>query len=388
MFHSWAQAAIVTCLFGFFKELKPSASFMTPYLNSTYKQINIKDINDRIYPVRTYAELIFLVVVFLSTDLLRYKSFIVLESLARLTAAIFLCFENGIPMMQVMQAAVGIGDASEIVYYSYIYTVVNEVDFQKVTVYTRAAVLFGRGMADVLGQSLISTKTTSYLVLNYISLGSISCAVIISLTLPNPKKNIFVSKSPSYVDQVVENSNDGTVESITPNHQPIDDGSVEPSSRLSCCRLWKFKTSKIYQEFKKSFQHKELLIWSVWWALSECGSSHVENYVMNLWAVIGSDKEVYNGAVFAIGTLTGGLMIVLFQFFKTVRWKNTAEVLISTVSIFMAALLFVMARTTVIWVAYLCHILFRTLHVLILTISRYFELDYFVGLFFFFYVEF
>ncbi|XP_065661127.1 thiamine transporter 1 isoform X3 [Hydra vulgaris] len=367
----WAKAAILTCLFGFFKELKPIAPFLTPFLNSTYKRIDIKDINDRIYPMRTYSDLSFLIVVFLFADLLRYKIFIVLESLARLTAAILLCFENGIFMMQVMQAADGIGDANEIVYYSYIYTVVDDIYFQKVTSYTRAAVLFGRGAGCILGQTLLSTKATNFLVLGYISLSSVSFAVIISLTLPNPLKNIFVRKLPNHSESFVscqetEKQNDPS--NIEPNQQDNFNNKKDFSYVYNVCKL---KMSTMFQEFIKSFQNKELCIWSIWWALSECGSSHVENYIMNLWAVISSDKEVYNGAVLATGTLLGGLVIILFQFLQNAQLKYLGEVLISGVSILMAAFLFIMANTTVIWVAYICHILFRTFHVLILTISSF-----------------
>ncbi|XP_012556538.2 thiamine transporter 1 isoform X1 [Hydra vulgaris] len=373
----WVKAAILTCLYGFFKELKPSAPFLTPFLNSTYKHIDIKDINDRIYPMRTYSDLTFLVVVFLSADLLRYKFFIVLESLARLTAVALLCFENGVFMMQIMQAADGIGDANEIVYYSYIYTVVDEIYFQKVTSYTRAAVLFGRGAACILGQTLLSTKATNLLVLGYISISSVSLAVIISLTLPNPLKNIFVKKLPNHSESFVscqETEKLNEVSNIEPNQQKVVDNKKESGQLSNCffvydvCRL---KMSTMFQEFIKSFQNKELCIWSIWWALSECGSSHVENYVMNLWAVISSDKEIYNGAVLATGTILGGLVIILFQFLKNAQLKYLGEVLISVVSIIMAAFLFVMANTTVIWVAYICHIFFRTLHVLILTISSF-----------------
>ena len=52
-------------------------------------------------------------------------------------------------------------------------------------------------------------------------------------------------------------------------------------------------------------------MWSLWWAFAVCGGYQVENYVMNLWATIlgpNHDKtHVYNGAVFATGTVLSGM---------------------------------------------------------------------------------
>ena len=74
----------ILCTYGFLKEMKPSEPFLTPYLNSSFKHIDQKALSDEVYPIATYANFVFLFLVFLATDVLRYKPLIVLESLAYL----------------------------------------------------------------------------------------------------------------------------------------------------------------------------------------------------------------------------------------------------------------------------------------------------------------
>lgn len=60
--------------------------------------------------------------------------------------------------------------ATEVAYYTYIYAKVDKEHYLKTTSHTRAAILAGRFVAGVLGQTLVNTKTMNYLQLNYITL--------------------------------------------------------------------------------------------------------------------------------------------------------------------------------------------------------------------------
>jgi len=61
--HSWILATIVLCLYGFFKEFKPSEPFLTPYLTSDFKNFTKNEVlhicgmevNDR-YPLATLSK--------------------------------------------------------------------------------------------------------------------------------------------------------------------------------------------------------------------------------------------------------------------------------------------------------------------------------------------
>lgn len=371
---SWLVPTSTLCLYGFFKDMKPSESFLTPFLNSSYKHLDEKDISDKIYPYSTYAYLVFLVLMFLLTDFLRYKPLIVIESLAYLCTRILLIWGNGIPMMQLMQVTYGLASAAEIAYYSYIYAVVDESRYRQVSSYTRVATLLGKGLSDVIGQILISTGATNYLVLNYISFGSVSVAVIVAFFLPKVGGNVFSLSGDTY--QVFENESSSSA-NVSENDQVANrdqlDGLDSSIPKSSCSVLWKLTLKRMFTAFKTSYSNKYLLMWSIWWAFAMCGGLQVEDYVMNLWShITGShSKKVYNGGVFACGTLFSALLVFLFSLIK-VQWNGVvSEVLIGLISLLDTALLLIMAYTENVWIAYVNYVIFRASYAFVLTVASY-----------------
>lgn len=350
---SWIIPTATLCLFGFLKEMKPSEPFLTPYLNSTFKHIDQKALSNEVYPISTYANFIFLFLVFLLTDFLRYKPLIIIESLSYLATRAILAWGDGIPLMQLMQITYGLASATEIAYYAYIYAMVGVDRYQQVTSYTRAATLFGRGISGVIGQILYSTGTANLLELNYISFASVAVAVVVSLFLPSVNKRVFMQDSATD-DVTNQNGN-----AINP----------PPASFL---QSWKLTFGNMYTSFKESYSIKLLLMWSVWWAFAMCGGLQVENYAMNLWSAIlgpGSKHHVYNGAIFASGTILSGIAVWLFSFIK-LKWNVIGEILIGVTSVVEAILLYIMAYTHNIWVAYITYVLWRVSYAFIITVAR------------------
>lgn len=72
---------------------------------------------------------------------------------------------------QVVQVLYGTFMATEVAYYTYIYAKISRDRYQQVTGNTRAAILSGRFLASVVGQTLVSTGTMDLRQLNYITLG-------------------------------------------------------------------------------------------------------------------------------------------------------------------------------------------------------------------------
>ena len=67
------------CLYGFFKELRPSEPYLTDYLiGPQYKNLTQEDVYNKVYPVWPYAYFSLLIPVFLLTDFLKYKPVIIL----------------------------------------------------------------------------------------------------------------------------------------------------------------------------------------------------------------------------------------------------------------------------------------------------------------------
>lgn len=67
----WINISLILCLFGFYREIRPSEPFITEFLSGEWRNITSEQVNREVYPVGTYSYLGLLVVVFLVTDILR-----------------------------------------------------------------------------------------------------------------------------------------------------------------------------------------------------------------------------------------------------------------------------------------------------------------------------
>ena len=266
----WLYPTVVLLLFGFFKELKPSEAFLNPYLISPSplgKNFTQSVVNDHIYPFWTYSYLVAALFVFLFTDFMRYNPIILIESFSYLITRILLIWGKSLLAMQLMQVVYGVATATEVGYYSYIYSAVPPKYYVMVTGPIRAAVLLGRAVSSFAGQGLFSTDTLDYYGLNYFSLVGVCVATCISLTLPWYFSCPFAKNNdplPSIQDK------DG--QSITPQTMCLDEA--------------RDKTMTQVRQFVRFYFTPSLLKWSLWWAFAMCGMLQVGNYVQSLWSVI------------------------------------------------------------------------------------------------------
>lgn len=146
---------------------------------------------NEIYPVWTYSYLVLLFPVFLATDYLRYKPVVLLQGLSLIVSWFMLLYAQGLLAIQFLEFFYGIATATEIAYYSYIYSVVDLSKYQKVTSYSRTATLVGFTVGSVLGQILVSVAGWSLFSLNVISLTCVSVAFAVAWFLPMPQKSLF-----------------------------------------------------------------------------------------------------------------------------------------------------------------------------------------------------
>ena len=307
-------------------------------------------VNSNVYTYWPYSFLIAALITFLFTDLVRYKPVILVESAAYLITRVLLLWGTTIFDMQWMQVAYGVATATEIAYYSYIYAAVSVVHFKKVTSYVRAIRLFGQSMAGVLGQILISTKVVGYLELNYISFGSVLIACVISFLLPDVYNCSCCVCGPR----------------ITPHHVTVSN-----KSKWKRFKAWIGKNvTKRVRDFIKFYSTLSLLKWSIWWALATCGWLQVGNYVQSLWQEVGGSSHLLNGLVEALATLCSAGAAFLLSFLK-VNWPVWGEVTIAVLSLVDATVLILASSATKLWLAYLCHILYRTTYAFLITIARY-----------------
>ena len=309
--------------------------------SSVRKSVSICEI----YPYLTYSYLVAALFAFLLTDLLRYKPVILMGAFCYLANPILLIWGRTLFSVQSAQVVYGVAAASEIGYYSYIYPAVSSEHYKTVTSCLRAVRLLGQSLSSVVAQIVTSTGALSLLQLNYISLGSISVACVFAIVLPNP---CLFACEPTWCRGIL---------------------SIDSAHRLREKQNFFIKAGK---DLNKFYSNLYLLKWSIWWALATCGVLQVENYAQNLWKQIAEDSgqsHEFNGLVQALTTFFSALAALLLPLLR-VNWAVWGEFVIGLISLADSCLLLTASASQTVWIAYLCHILFRTTYSFLITIAR------------------
>ncbi|XP_040307665.1 thiamine transporter 1 isoform X1 [Herpailurus yagouaroundi] len=375
----WFLPTALLCAYGFFASLRPSEPFLTPYLLGPDKNLTEREVFNEIYPVWTYSYLVLLFPVFLATDYLRYKPVILLQGLSLIVTWFMLLYAQGLLAIQFLEFFYGIATATEIAYYSYIYSVVDLTMYQKVTSYCRSATLVGFTVGSVLGQILVSVAGWSLFSLNVISLTCVSVAFAVAWFLPMPQKSLFFHHIPSTCQRTngIKAQNGGFVTNTTAaNHLP---GWEDPESKMPLNteepeptpeRLLVLKV--LWDDFLMCYSSRPLLCWSVWWALSTCGYFQVVNYAQGLWETVmpSRDAAIYNGGVEAVSTLLGAVAVFVVGYIK-ISWSTWGEMMLSLFSLLIAAAVYIMDTVQNIWVCYTSYVVFRIIYMLLITIATF-----------------
>ncbi|KAH8319065.1 hypothetical protein KR067_006740 [Drosophila pandora] len=342
---NWLKISLLLCTFGFLRELRPSEPYVTEYLSGDFRNLTTEQVYQEVYPFGTYAVLAQLVIVFLITDLVRYKPVIVLSAVAGIVLFSLLIWSRTLRWLQVAQVFFGTFTAAEVAYYTYIYAKVDKKRYQIVTGHTRAAILSGKFLGGVLAQILVSTDSMDFRELHYISLTTQAISLGVSLLLPSVPRSLYFY--------------------ATDNKNPETGGEVEQPkfSLANAGRLLGY-------HFVSSYTNPVVLVWSLWWALATCGQIQVISYIQFLWKEVADDnKSVYNGGVEALATLLGAIGAILAGFLQSNNRRKTYMLGISICAAFLGGLLLIAARTQTVWVAYGNYVLFCALFFFSITVA-------------------
>ncbi|XP_068136628.1 thiamine transporter 2 isoform X2 [Hyperolius riggenbachi] len=327
-----------------------------------------------VFPVWTYSYLVILFPVFILTDYLRYKPVIILQGLSYIICWVLLLFARGVPAMQGLEFMYGMVTATEVAYFSYIYSVVDTEHYQKVTSYCRSITLVGFTVASVLGQLLVSLAGLSYFYLNAISLVSVSIAFLSSLWLPMPKKSMFFHRRATE-DPTGRTSEDpkATRENEDARSTELENTSIDPDAdnmdieKNFCKVLW-----LLCKDIKECYSSSQLIYWSLWWALATAGYNQVINYVQVLWEHVepAQNSTIYNGGVEAVSTFLGALSSLSVGYVK-VNWEMSGELALAIFSAVNAGALFLMDYSFNIWMCYAGYLVFKASYMLLITIATF-----------------
>ncbi|XP_041822064.1 thiamine transporter 1 [Chelmon rostratus] len=368
---------LLLCVYGFFSNLRPSEPFLTAYLMGPDKNLTETQVVNEIYPIWTYSYLVLLFPIFLATDYLCYKPVLVLQATSLVVTYVMLLKVQGLLAMQLLEFFFGLATASEVAYYSYIYSVVEPAHYQRVTGYCRSITLFGSAAGSLTGQLLLSVAKVQLLHLVIITLASASVAFVAPWLLPMPKRSLFFH-SPGVAKERPQSNSTALLEKTEDSESKVplktqDASLISRSAEAGSHRSGLVDVLRmLFSDFLQCYRCRPLLAWSVWWALATCGYFQVINYAQALWENVrpSHDYEIYNGYVETLSTLLGALAALLVGYLP-VCWSLWGELALCILSLLMAVCVFVMDTLRNIWLCYSSYVLFRATYMLLITVATY-----------------
>ncbi|XP_077440755.1 thiamine transporter 1 [Vanacampus margaritifer] len=363
------------CAYGLFSNLRPSEPFLTAYLMGPDKNLTEAQVVSEIYPIWTYSYLALLFPIFLATDYLCYKPVLVLQAISFVVTYAMLAKAQGLRAMQLLEFFFGLATASEVAYFSYIYSVVEPAHYRRVTAYCRSVTLFGSAAGSLSGQLLLTVAEVRLVHLVWATLASAAVAFFPPWFLPMPKRSLFFHKKPEGAPERQCDYSSALIDKVD-NKVPLDNqdvATVSPSSEEtngSCGFPEVLKM--LLADFLHCYRRGPLLAWSLWWALATCGYFQVLNYAQALWEKIrpSSEYDIYNGYVETLSTLLGALAALLAGHLP-VRWTVWGELVLWALSLLMAACVLVMVTLGSIWLCYGSYVLFKATYMLLITVATY-----------------
>ncbi|KAL1489991.1 hypothetical protein ABEB36_013908 [Hypothenemus hampei] len=339
MLSSWLIISLQLCVFGFLKEIRPSEPFIYEFLIGEWRNVTQDEVNQQVYPAGIYSYMSLLIVVFLVTDLTRYKPLIIFLGISGIIVWSMLLWTKTLRDLLILEVFYGAFMACEVAYYTYIYAKVDKQYYQQVTSHTRAAILAGRAISGILGQLLISFDVMDYRQLNYITLGAVIAATLWSFLLPPIKKSIYF-------------------------HQ-------EDSALLNNRSKAGHAFQMMWGHFKHAYSNKYTLKWSIWFSVTTCGFVQVQTYMQPLWNAItspGEERDIYNGAIESVLTIIGFLGALFAGVLTKVNWRNRGELLLSACSLIQGGLMIISSQTHYLWVSYASYVVFGAIFHFVITI--------------------
>ncbi|KAM9358426.1 thiamine transporter 2-like [Symphorus nematophorus] len=357
----WVGPTVVLCIYGFFSMMRPVEPFMTEFLTGTYKNLTIEQVNRQVYPVWTYSTLVLLIPVLLVTDFLRYKPVIVLQGLTYVTSFGLVIFGSGVRSAQLAFFCYSIAMAADVAYFSYIYCMVQPRYYQRVTSYVRGAVLLGYAVGALLGQLLVSLGGVSMYILAFLTLVSVSIAMITSFFLPMPKTSLFLKGTYSAQQ---ENSRENA------HNSESQDLHIWVKSVAAAKHVGRM-LRKLVIDCKNCYSSAAVLFFCIWAATGRCGFYQVAGYIQLLWVHMQPQNfTADNGAVDAFSTLSGAAAAVAVGH-MSLEWSVWGELVLGGFTFLMAGSIFLMDLIDNIWISYTCYSLFKTLYLLLTTICTF-----------------
>ncbi|XP_067645968.1 thiamine transporter 1-like [Eurosta solidaginis] len=371
----WLKISFLLCVCGFAREIRPNEPYINEYLRGYGHNFTQDEISQKILPATTYTYLAVLVIIFLITDLLRYKPLLIIMGLFGTIMSSMLIWTTSLICAQIAMAFYGMFLACEVAYFAYIYTKVDKPYYSKVTAHTRAAMFLGQLVAGMLSQILLYFDIADYKSLNYMTLCAQIFATLWAFILPKVDQSLYFHRKTS-----IKNATKLPLSSSAPNPQDTKSIASEGSQQVETPKAFKL----LWSHFYNAYSNLRVVQWSIWYAVSLCGYLQIVFYTQVLWIKIEPNMEVaLNGGVDAVLTALATVMALVAGYVHAGRLKPLQSLLV--VSVFAAlegGAILLCSLTSNIYVSYGGYILFTGLYAFSITVAsaevaRYLEEDSF-----------
>ncbi|KYN05417.1 PREDICTED: thiamine transporter 1-like [Cyphomyrmex costatus] len=368
----WLKVSFILCMFGCFKDFRPSESFLTDYLTGPWKNFTANEVNHEIYPVTTYSYLSTLILMFLITDFIRYKPIIILCGLSGTVTFLLIILGHIVLVLQIAKFFFGLFMSAEVAYYTYIYAQVDKTHYQEVTSHTKGASLFGRSISGFVAQLTASFDLLGYHQLNYLTLSAISIATVWSLFLPAVGQSIYFHR----INRVsLDEENPASIE------YAIDQSQQLSNSRKLCDKNSKTKSDTFYKirnaytllwkHFVLAYSNYRVIKWSAWWALSTCGYLMVATYSQLLWqTAVKPGDRIYNGAVDFAYAIVGSISVFCVGKLR-LNWNLLGDILCSVFAFLEGSILLISSYSYNIQILYVGYIIFGVIYHTMVTVASF-----------------
>ncbi|XP_042478632.1 thiamine transporter 1-like isoform X1 [Macadamia integrifolia] len=304
---------IVLLVYSFSSQFLPIEPYLVPYFTSV-KHFTNSQVTIDIFPYGVYAQLIFTLLMASACFYLSHKVVVVLGAFGMLISYLIIWCAQSLLAMQIVQITYGFGAATRLVFSSYIFLLVPEEEYQRMTSLTTTTSLLSFMLASELSQ-MLALMTFSYSIFLGLTLTSLGVCCVTAFLLPEdrPSSLIYSSVTSSW-------------------------GQSEGWIRL----------------LEETWKGRNLQILSLWWALAYAGFSLVQTYGTNLFDAIDS-KSKFNGHVLAASQAVGSLGAICAVYLEQYTIKSGVVIYVIG-SAAMCIVCLGMGLLAKIWVAYFLYV--------------------------------
>lgn len=278
-------------------------------------------------------------------------------------------FSSTLQSLQIIEVLYGTYMATEVAYYTYIYSKVEKEHYQKVSSHTRAAIMAGRFIAAVISQVLVGLDWMDYRELNYISLAAQVLATVWAVSLPGVKTSVYFHRNrPTETSNLVKaaaTSNGGVVLGASTDNAVVEVVAATDKSAGGMGAM-----VLLWSHFRSSYKKRKVREWSLWYAMGMCGYLQIITYVQMIWNAIREDATLWNGAVEAGLTLLSALVALLAGYLHNGFFNSRRSIIVLiALCMFEAIAIYTISNTTILAVSYAAYLVFGVLYAFTITVA-------------------